>query len=281
MKSTFLILLLAAGTAAASAQAPAKAPAAAAKPATATAKPTPAAVKLPLGVPVPGVPAVTTVKKTAFSLQYQEIKVGDGADAEAGKLYTVKYKGWLGNNGRADDGRMFDTTDDHRMPVKDKDGKPVMDTDGKPKLGDPQPYQFLQGVGAAGRGPFPGFDQGFDGMKVGGHRRIFVPWQLAYGTHEVPGRDADHPGIPAKSNMIFDVELVAVSDLPPQQPHPGMMQGGRPMPGSGGMPAGHPPVGMPPTPPTPPAPSTAPNAAAPSAAPAPPAPPTAAPAPQK
>jgi len=98
MKNTALILLLAASTVAASAQTPAKPAAPAAKPATHTAKPattaakpaTPAtkpattAAKLPFGVPAPNVPAVRTLKKTAFSLQYQEIKIGDGADADVG-----------------------------------------------------------------------------------------------------------------------------------------------------------------------------------------------------
>ena len=66
----------------------------------------------------------------------------------------------------------------------------------------------------------PGFDQGFAGMHVGGKRRIFIPWQLAYGTREIPAHGADHPGIPAKSDLIFDVELVDVTDMPamPQRP---------------------------------------------------------------
>jgi peptidylprolyl isomerase len=144
-------------------------------------------------------------------------------------MYKVHYTGYLGNNGRPDDGHKFDSSFDHPgQPEKDKDGKPVMGADGKPKLGDPQPMQFPQGMGRL----IPGFDQGFYGMKIGGKRRLFIPWQLAYGAKGRPGPDAAHPGIPPKADLIFDIELVEVGDLPapPQRPGPGGMPGGRPMP---------------------------------------------------
>jgi peptidylprolyl isomerase len=270
MKNTALILLLAASTVAASAQTPAKPAAPAAKPATHTAKPattaakpaTPAtkpattAAKLPFGVPAPNVPAVRTLKKTAFSLQYQEIKIGTGADAEPNKVYKIYYTGW-----RAADGVKFDSTDDHRAPVKDKDGKPVMDENGKPKLGDAEPMQFPQGMGRL----IPGFDQGFSGMKIGGKRRLFIPWQLAYGTHEIPDHGPDHPGIPAKSDLIFDVELVGITDLPAQPGRPGMTPGMHPQ---VARPAGAPPAQGAPAPTPAPVPTPIP-AQAPTAAPAP------------
>jgi len=222
MKQSFLILLLAAGAAVAIAQSPAK-------PATST-KPTTAVIgaKLP-----PGVPAVRGVMKSAFTLRYQDIKIGTGADAEPNKLYKVMYTGWL-----AADGHKFDSSYDHRAPLMDKDGKPVIGDDGKPKLGDPQPIPIPQGFGRV----IPGFDQGFYGMKVGGKRRLFIPWQLAYGARGRPGPDPAHPGIPAKADLIFDVELVDQSELQMPQNHPGMgvMPGGaRPAPGAG-MPANHP-----------------------------------------
>ena len=261
MKYAALILLLAASTIAASAQTPAK-PASAAKPATiaakpAAVKPAAAAEKLP-----PGVPVVKTVKKTLFSLRYQEIKIGTGAEAEPTKLYKVLYTGRFGGNGRADDWKKFDSTDDHpRQPVLDKDGKPVLGDDGKPKQGPPQPISFPQGYGRA----IPGFDQGFAGMKVGGQRRIFIPWQLAYGAKGRPGPDAAHPGIPEKSDLIFDVELVDVSDIVMPPGHPGMTPGMHTMPGG----APHPPMPTAPAaPPKPPAPATAPTAPTPNAAPA-------------
>jgi peptidylprolyl isomerase len=127
--------------------------------------------------------------KTAFALKYQDIEVGTGPVAEPLKLYKVKYTGWL-----AADGKKFDSSEDH--PGK-------------------EPIQFPQGRGRV----IPGWDQGFEGMKIGGKRRIFIPWQLAYGASGRP------PAIPAKSDLVFDVELVDVTDMPaPGAP------GGRPLP---------------------------------------------------
>jgi peptidylprolyl isomerase len=262
---------------AATAQTPAKPAAPAAKPAapavaTTTAKSTApaanAAVATPPSVaaiikPPAKIPPVPGVQKPLFTiaLRYQEIKVGTGPVAEPNKLYKVLYTGY-----RASDGAIFDSSDLHRLPLKDKDGKPVLGDDGKPKLGDPQPMPFPQGMGGA----IIGFDQGFAGMKVGGKRRIFIPWQLAYGTRSMPDRGPDHPGIPAKSDLIFDVELVEVTDMPAPPAHPSMMPpGGRPMPNGQQMPP------RPGAPAAPPVPGAVPNAAAPSVPPAPPAPPVA------
>jgi peptidylprolyl isomerase len=176
-----------------------------------------------------GVPAVKAPQKTAFALRYQDIAIGTGAEAQPNKMYKVNYTGYLGANGRDDDGRKFDSSYDHRAPVLGKDGKPVMGDDGKPKLGDPQPFSFPQGYGRL----IPGWDQGFEGMKIGGKRRLFVPWQLAYGARGRPGPDAEHPGIPPKADLIFDVELVDVTDMPMPPNRPGMPPGGRPAPGAG------------------------------------------------
>ena len=161
---------------------------------------TASAIKLP-----PGVKPVKGILKTAFALKYQDFVIGTGAVAEPGKIYHVHYTGWL-----ASDGTQFDSSYDHRAPVLDKDHKPVNGSDGKPQLGDPQPLVFPQGRGRL----IPGWDQGFEGMKVGGKRRLFIPYQLAYGALGRP------PKIPAKSDLIFDVELIDVTDAP-AQPMPG------------------------------------------------------------
>jgi peptidylprolyl isomerase len=277
MKPSVLALILAASAAASFAQTAPKpaAPAAAAHHAAAPST----AAKLP-----PGVPPVRGIVKTALTLRYEEIKIGTGADAEPNKMYKVFYTGYLGSNGRPDDGHKFDSSMDHPgPPLKDKDGKPVMGDDGKPKLGEPQPMAFPQGMGRL----IPGFDQGFYGMKIGGKRRIFIPWQLAYGARGRPGPDADHPGIPPKADLIFDVELVDVAEMPtpPARPGMGQMPGGRPMPGMnpGNRPGMPPTPGKPATVPTPSTPGTAPAnpgtaPATPGTAPAPATPPTATPA---
>jgi peptidylprolyl isomerase len=242
-------------------------PTAAKKPGTATAS----GIKLP-----PGVAPVRGLLKTAFALRYQDVKIGTGAAAEPGKLYKVHYTGYL-----ASDGTKFDSSYERRTPERDKDGKPVMGPDGKPKMGEPhpEPIQFPQGR----RGVIPGWDQGFTGMKVGGKRRLFIPYQLAYGEMGRP------PVIPPKSDLIFDIELLEQTDMPAQG-MPGM-PGGRPMPPRPGAPSAPRPgtipgsapaaPGTPATPPAPAsgtkptdptAPTVSPNSDKPSGAPVPPPP---------
>jgi len=135
------------------------------------------------------IPAVAAPLKVEFALRYQEIKVGTGDLAAPGQVYTVHYTGWL-----ASDGTKFDSSVDR--------GKP---------------FDFMQGT----KRVITGWDQGFEGMHVGGKRRLFIPYQLAYGAL---GRA---PVIPAKADLIFDVELVdqrdpnapvQVTPPPPAQP---------------------------------------------------------------
>ncbi|MDR3738736.1 MAG: FKBP-type peptidyl-prolyl cis-trans isomerase [Terracidiphilus sp.] len=204
MKLVHLALIVAFAAALAGAQT-------APKPATTAKSATPARTAASTaGVVLPkGVPPVRGIVKTAFALRYQDIKLGTGAEAEPNKIYHVLYTGYL-----ALDGHKFDSSDDHRQPLKDKDGKPVLDEQGKPKLSEVEPLLFPQGFGRV----IPGFDQGFTGMKIGGKRRLFIPWQLAYGAKGRPGPDAAHPGIPPKADLIFDIELVDVTDMPSRPP---------------------------------------------------------------
>ncbi len=260
MNRFVLLLSVAAFSAAGVAQTPVAKPATTAKPASSAAKPVTAVavptaaepqpwIKLPAGVPR----VVHGLVKMPFALRYEDVKVGTGALGESGKIWHLKYTGW-----RAADGIKFDSWDDHKQPKAGPDGKPVMGADGKPVLGDPVPIAIPQGMGRV----IPGFDYGLEGMKVGGKRRIFIPWQMGYGTRAIP----DHPerpgspagpGIPAKSDLIFDVELVDQTDMPqpPQMSRPG-----------GGMPGNHPmPGGMPPHPGASAPPAPAPSAPAPTA----------------
>jgi len=244
MKQFFLCLLVAATAAACLAQTPAQPAAtkAPAKPATSA-----SAVKLP-----PGVPHARGILKTAFSLRYQDVHIGTGADAEPNKIYKVQYTGWL-----AADGHKFDSSYDHKTPIVGKDGKPELDADGKPKMSEAQPISFPQGFGRV----IPGFDQGFSGMKVGGKRRLFIPWQLAYGARGRPGPNAANPGIPPKADLIFDIELVDVSEMqaPPGRPGMGAGPNGQPM----RMMPRPPAPGTPATPPNPSTPATPPATTAP------------------
>jgi peptidylprolyl isomerase len=134
-----------------------------------------AAPKLPANIP-----AVRGIPKTLVSieLKYLDAKVGTGALAQPGWKYTVHYTGWL------HDGTKFDSSVDRG-----------------------QPFDFQQGAHRV----IPGWDQGFAGMKVGGKRRLFIPYQLAYG-------ERGSGPIPPKSDLIFDIELIAQAD--PNAPPP-------------------------------------------------------------
>ncbi|WP_353062906.1 FKBP-type peptidyl-prolyl cis-trans isomerase [Tunturibacter psychrotolerans] len=131
----------------------------------------------------PNIPKVVGIPKPLFTLRYIDSKIGTGAPAEERKYYTVHYTGWLTN------GTKFDSSFDH------PGGEPIT-----------FPYGAHRVI--------IGWDTGFQGMHVGGKRRLFVPYQLAYGESGRP------PVIPAKADLIFDVELVSMSDTPPQPKTP-------------------------------------------------------------
>lgn len=262
MKLSILTVLLATCAITANAQTPAK-PASDAKPAaTAPASATPPAAKPAANAtsaaaevkPLPHMTPIEGVRKNLFTLSYQDIKVGTGAEAMAKKLLKCYFTLWV-----AADGSEFDSTDEHPAPVLDNDKKPVLDADGKPKMGDPQPMPVMMGSGR----PLPGWDMGVAGMKVGGKRRIYIPWQLGFGDREVPVRGANHPAVPAKSDLVLDVELVDVSEPPSR---PAMAPGAHPAPGANPkmVPPGKPAAPGTPSaaPATPTAPATAPPAAA-------------------
>ena len=159
-------------SAAAIAQTPAK-PAATPAPAP-TPVVAPAKPELPPQIPMP---KVTGTPTTLYALTYIDTELGTGPAATANKWYTVHYTGWL------PDGTMFDSSMTR--------GEPIV-----------FPYGAHRVI--------TGWDTGFEGMKVGGKRRLFVPYQLAYGEGGRP------PVIPEKSQLIFDVQLLGVADNPPQ-----------------------------------------------------------------
>jgi peptidylprolyl isomerase len=123
---------------------------------------------------------------SSFSLAYIDVKAGTGALAAPHKWYSIQYTGYL------PDGFKFDSSYD------------------KP---DHEPLNFLQGPGPGPQGRrmvVPGMDTGIDGMHVGGKRRLYIPFQLGYGPNGNP-----QAKIPAKSWLIFDIELVAQGDTEP------------------------------------------------------------------
>ena len=213
MKHIFLTLLMAASAAAASSQTPAHLAtnaASAAKPAASATNQDCSIASAGIVLP-PGIPHVQGNVQSVLALRYQDFVIGTGAEAEPNKLYKVQYTYWL-----AADGHKIDSTYDHGgPPVKDKDGKILLDANGKAMPGPPMTVNFIQGRHQM----IFGFDQGFAGMKVGGKRRLYIPWQLAWGPMGHP------PAIPPMSDMIYDVELVDVVE-PPAPPLPPAGRGG-------------------------------------------------------
>ena len=114
---------------------------------------------------------------TASGLQYDDTRAGDGAEARTGATVQVHYTGWLHDPAQADGrGRKFDSSKDR---------------------GDP--FEFHLGGGEVIRG----WDEGVQGMKVGGTRVLTIPPQLGYGARGAGGV------IPPNATLVFEVELLA------------------------------------------------------------------------
>jgi FKBP-type peptidyl-prolyl cis-trans isomerase len=113
----------------------------------------------------------TKLTKTDSGLQYQELKEGAGQAAKKGDTVEVHYTGWLTS------GKKFDSSVDRG-----------------------QPFTFKLGEGMV----IKGWDEGVQGIKVGGKRKLIIPPQLGYGERGA-GRD-----IPPNSTLIFEVELLKV-----------------------------------------------------------------------
>jgi len=116
------------------------------------------------------------INTTNSGLQYEDTVEGSGPEATAGKYVTVHYTGWLQNDdGSA--GAKFDSSKDRN-----------------------DPFQFPLGAGHV----IKGWDEGVQGMKVGGARRLIIPASLGYGARGAGGV------IPPNATLIFDVELLDV-----------------------------------------------------------------------
>ena len=110
-----------------------------------------------------------TQTTTASGLVIDEIEIGTGETAVAGRMVSVHYTGWL------TDGRKFDSSKDRG-----------------------QPFRFALGAGMVIRG----WDEGVQGMKEGGTRTLIIPASLGYGARGAGGV------IPPNATLKFEVELL-------------------------------------------------------------------------
>ena len=112
---------------------------------------------------------------TDSGLQYEDTSVGTGATAQAGQHVSVHYTGWLYNDGVK--GAKFDSSKDRNDPF---------------------------GFGLGGGQVIKGWDEGVQGMKVGGARTLVIPPPLGYGARGAGGV------IPPNATLMFEVELLGV-----------------------------------------------------------------------
>ena len=120
------------------------------------------------------IPAIDVPIQTQYTTKFADIRVGTGPRAEPGKHLNVFHVTiWLAN------GKKMNSTYDRGVPASFEQGK---------------------------RKAVPGLEAGFEGMRVGGKRRLFVPYQLSSG--EAARR-------PPKMDLIYDIELLDVRDPTP------------------------------------------------------------------
>jgi FKBP-type peptidyl-prolyl cis-trans isomerase FkpA len=108
---------------------------------------------------------------TSSGLYYQDVEVGGPPTATSGRIVGVLYRGWL------PDGTLFDESQNPADPLK-----------------------FRLGVGMV----IDGWDEGVQGMMVGGVRKLVVPPSLGYGSQPLGP-------IPGNSVLIFEIKLLSVN----------------------------------------------------------------------
>jgi FKBP-type peptidyl-prolyl cis-trans isomerase FkpA len=118
------------------------------------------------------------MQTTASGLQYDDTTIGTGAEAKGGAHVSVHYTGWIFDEGAPGmKGAKFDSSKDRN-----------------------DPFSFPLGAGHV----IKGWDEGVQGMKIGGARTLIIPPGLGYGSRGAGGV------IPPNATLLFEVELLAV-----------------------------------------------------------------------
>jgi FKBP-type peptidyl-prolyl cis-trans isomerase len=108
----------------------------------------------------------------------KDMTKGEGAEAKAGQQVSVHYTGWLYDaKGAENKGKKFDSSRDRGTP-----------------------FGFSLGAGEV----IKGWDEGVQGMKVGGNRTLIIPPAMGYGKRGAGGV------IPPNATLVFDVELLGL-----------------------------------------------------------------------
>ncbi|GJL69563.1 MAG: hypothetical protein NPIRA06_21980 [Nitrospirales bacterium] len=119
--------------------------------------------------PLSGKAAEESMVTTTSGLQYVDLALGSGRQAHAGETAIVHYTGTL------TDGTKFDSSKDRN-----------------------EPFSFRLGAGRV----IKGWDEGVEGMKIGGIRKLVIPPQLGYGSTGAGS------AVPPNATLIFEVELL-------------------------------------------------------------------------
>lgn len=114
---------------------------------------------------------LSLMTKTASGLYYRDLAVGTGALVQPGQTVAVYYRGWFSN------GTLFDQ-----------------------RVAGQAPFSFTLGAGQV----ISGWDEGVQGMHVGGRRQLVVPPKLGYGP-------VQYGPIPGNSILVFEVSVVSAS----------------------------------------------------------------------
>ncbi len=114
---------------------------------------------------------LSAMQCSATGLHWQDLANGQGEPAADGQLVRVFYTGWL------PDGSQFDSN-----------------------AGSGETFGLVLGAGNV----ITGWEEGLQGMRAGGKRRLVIPPHLAYGTRAIGGV------IPANATLVFDVEVVEI-----------------------------------------------------------------------